>query len=296
MISLGRVVLAAGFAVAVSAPPQPIDAAATPSAYLKGQYYDVRATALQYNLDTGEFATDSKITVTRPGLEVVSDSARGNVKAGNAVLKGHVVVHDSGGPGSPQGKNGAPATLTADQLEVDGKADTYRATGGRPHYESGTRKATADMMFLDRKQKKLHLEGDVSIEEGEQTAKASTIDVDLKTGAVELHGTPVELTAPVRSPKPSGSTAPRPQANPHPVPTPPRGRTVPSPRPSSRPAGAPSPQPAPNPSPAASASGAPSASPAASARPASVSPAASASPAPSPAAGAAASPRPSASP
>jgi lipopolysaccharide export system protein LptA len=293
MISLGRAMLAASLACAVSAAPREIGAAAAaPSAHITGRYYNVTATVLQYNLETGEFATQSKITITRPGLEVVADSASGNVKAGNTTLRGHVVVHDSGGPGSPQGKNAAPATLTCDQLEVDGKADTYRATGGRPHYESGARKATADTMLLDRKQKKLHLEGDVMIAEGEQTAKASTIDVDLKTGAVELHGSPVELTAPVSpGPKPPGAPGPKPpgapppRANPHPVPTPSRGRTGPSP--------VPSPRPAPNPSPAASASPAPSASPTGSSSPA---PSASVIPSPAPSAAASAKPGPAASP
>jgi lipopolysaccharide export system protein LptA len=291
MISLGRAMLAASLACVLSAAPAEISAADAPNASIKGRYYDVRATTVQYNLETGEFSTPAKITITRPGLDVVADSASGNVKAGNALLRGHVVVHDSGGPGSPQGKNAAPATLTCDQLEVDGKADTYRATGGRPHYESGARKATADTMVLDRKQKKLHLDGDVSIAEGEQTAKASTIDVDLKTGSVEMHGSPVELTAPV-SPGPKAAPgAPKSQPSPRPVP-PSRGRP-----PSARPTPAPSPRPVPNPSPVPGVSPAPSASPAQSATPSAITtPAASASAVPSPAPSAAASPRPSASP
>ena len=205
--------------------------AAAPPAHLGGPFYDVETTALQYNIGTGDFTAPSHVTVTRPGLDVAADNAKGNVKSGSAVLRGNVRVHDSGGTSSAQGKNAAPATLTCDQLDVDGHADTYHATG-HPHYESGTRSADADEMLLDRKAKRLHLAGSVTIKDGDQSAKASVVDVDLKTGAVALHGAPVELSAPAPTPGPTSSAS----ASPAPTPQP-RANSSPAslPSPSARP-------------------------------------------------------------
>jgi len=212
-----------------------------PRAHLGGPFYDIETSALQYNIGSGDFTAPSHLTVTRPGLDVAADSATGNVKSGSAVLRGNVRVHDSGATSSAQGKNGPPEALTCDQLDVDGRADTYHATG-HPHYESGSRSADADEMLLDRKHKRLHLAGSVTIKDGGQSAKASVVDVDLKTGAVAMHGAPVELSAPAPAPSAAPPASPLPPASPSPPagaspsasPSPPAGRPAsPIPKPPS---------------------------------------------------------------
>jgi lipopolysaccharide export system protein LptA len=194
--------------------------AAAPSAHVAGRYYTLETTALRYNVDTGAFASDAPIRITRPGLDAVAERAEGNTKTGAAVLRGNVKVHDRGGAGSLQGKNATPATLTCDQLDVDGKADTYKAAG-HARYESEIRTATAQTMVLDRKQKKLHLEGGVVLTEGESTARAAAVDLDLKSGEAVSSGSPVILTQPASPvPSPARTAGPRASAAPNPRPAP----------------------------------------------------------------------------
>ncbi len=200
--------------------------ARTPSAHVAGRYYTVETTALRYNVDTGAFASDAPIRITRPGLDAVAEKAEGNTKTGAALLRGNVKVHDAGGPGSVQGKNATPATLTCDQLDVDGKADTYKCSG-HARYESEIRTATAATMLLDRKQRKLHLEGDVVLAEGQSTARAAAVDMDLKSGEAVTTGSPVVLTQPASPlPSPAQSAAPKASTLPPAAPIP---RPAPSP-------------------------------------------------------------------
>jgi lipopolysaccharide export system protein LptA len=210
----------AAFAAALAFCAAAAVTAAAPSAHVAGRYYTLETTALRYNVDTGAFASDAPIRITRPGLDAVADKADGNTKTGAAVLRGNVKVHDTGGPGSVQGKNATPATLTCDQLDVDGKADTYKAAG-HAKYESEIRTATAEMMLLDRKQKKLHLEGGVVLTEGQSVARAATVDVDLKSGEAVSSGSPVVLTQPASPiPSPARGAGPKVPGPPSPFPSP----------------------------------------------------------------------------
>jgi lipopolysaccharide assembly outer membrane protein LptD (OstA) len=210
---------------ALALPARVVEAA--PGTELAGRYYTLETTVLRYNVETGAFASDAPIRITRPGLDAVADRAEGNTKTGAATLRGNVKVHDVGGRSSIQGKNATPGTLTCDQLDVDGKADTYRATG-RVHYESEIRTASADAMLLDRKHRKLHLEGNVTLSEGQSTAHAAAVDMDLKSGEAITTGSPAVLTQPA-SPAPSPAPSSAPKASPRPSAAPvPRPATSPS--------------------------------------------------------------------
>jgi lipopolysaccharide export system protein LptC len=209
---------------ALALPARAVQAA--PGTELAGRYYKLETTTLRYNVETGAFASDAAIRITRPGLDAVADHAEGNTKTGAATLRGNVKVHDIGGPGSIQGKNATPATLTCDLLDVDGKADTYRATG-RARYESEVRTATADTMLLDRKHRKLRLEGNVTLMEGQSTAHAASVEMDLKSGEAITTGAPAVLTQPASpAPSPARSSAPEASAKPSAAPVP---RPAPSP-------------------------------------------------------------------
>jgi lipopolysaccharide export system protein LptA len=158
-------------------------------------YYTIETAAARYNSGTGAFVTTVPITITRPGLEAHADRAQGNTRAGTAVLRGNVHVHDDGGAASPQGHASEPATLTCDELDVDAKADRYRAIG-RAEYRSATQSASADTMLLDRRHKTLHLEGNVTMVDGDATARADAIDIDMAHGQTVAHGAPVILSQP----------------------------------------------------------------------------------------------------
>jgi lipopolysaccharide export system protein LptC len=184
-------------------------AGAAPSTQVVGPYYTLETTVLRYNTGSGAFVADAPVRITKPRLAAAADKADGNAKTGAASLRGSVQVHDEGGPRSPQGKNAAPATLTCDQLDLDGKRDTYHAEG-HAHYESADRTATAQTMVLDRKRKTLHLEGDVVLTQGSSTAHAAVVDVDLASGRTVSTGAPVILSQPA-SPNPRPAPSPSPQ-------------------------------------------------------------------------------------
>ncbi|HEY4440311.1 MAG TPA: LPS export ABC transporter periplasmic protein LptC [Candidatus Elarobacter sp.] len=171
-----------------------------PTTRIAGPYYVVETSSLRYNTDSGAFVADAPVKVTKQRLDAAGERAEGNVKAGTATLHGSVQVHDGGGPSSPRGKSAPPATLTCDQLEVDGKRELYHAEG-RARYESGERTATARTMILDRKHKTLHLEGDVVMTQGDSTARAQVVDMDLASGRTVSTGAPVTLSRPA-SPAP----------------------------------------------------------------------------------------------
>lgn len=200
---MSRVARAAALALAAAL------TGAAPSAQVAGPYYTLETTVLHYNVGTGAFAADAPVRITKPRLDVAADRAEGNARTGVATLRGNVLVHDAGGRGSPQGKDAAPATLSCDQLDLDGKRDTYHAEGNA-HYASADRTATAQTMVLDRKQKKLHLAGDVVLTQGESTAHADVVDVDLGSGRTVSTGAPVVLTQPA-SPNPRPAPSPSPQ-------------------------------------------------------------------------------------
>lgn len=172
-----------------------------PSAQIGGQYFRLETASARYNVGTGAFSSDTHVHLTRDGLDLVADRGDGNTKTGTAFVRGNVKIVDSGGPASPQGKGAEPATLTCDQLDVDARADTYKATG-HAHYESKTRKADADTMTFDRKRRKLHLEGNVTIVDSGSTAHANAVDADLKSGETVTSGAPVTVSQPVASPTP----------------------------------------------------------------------------------------------
>ncbi len=183
------------------------------AAPLGGRYYTVQAQTFNYNLGSGDFTVPGHVTLRRPGLEAAADNARGNVKAGKAELHGNVRVHDVGGKGSPQGANAEPATLTSDDLYVDGKADTYRATG-HASYDSRTRHAKADTMIYDRKHQVLHLEGTVTVIQNDTTMNAGAIDVDIKKGDTTSVGQPITVTKPTPNPSATATARPTPSARP----------------------------------------------------------------------------------
>jgi lipopolysaccharide export system protein LptA len=182
--------------------------AGSPSAQVAGPYYTLASTVLRYNVGTGAFAADAPVRITKSNLDAAAERAEGNAKTGVASLRGNVTVHDGGGRGSPQGKDAAPATLTCDQLDLDGKRDTYHAEG-HAHYESRDRTATAQTIVLDRKRKTLHLEGDVVLTQGDSIAHAAVVDVNLGSGRTVSTGAPVILSRPV-SPGPSPTPSPAP--------------------------------------------------------------------------------------
>lgn len=197
-----------------AAPPQ-----AKSGSGLQTSDFRVETNQTQSNLNTGEFTMPGHVKFYRPGSDVVGDRAKGNYKDGLITITGHVVMHDSGNSaeaasaGAPSG--GGPATLGADQLQIDSKRKIYIATG-HVRYVQGTRSATAASGRLDEGAHTLDLNGDVHLADGGNTLSSEHVHYDTLTKDVTTSGSPTVLTQPGTFPAPGGanhSTLPTPRRN-----------------------------------------------------------------------------------
>lgn len=122
---------------------------------------------LNANWETGNFNTPGRIVLRRPGSDIQADRAVGNFKTHDATLTGNVVLHDNNGvltnfagqTGRPQ-----PATLTCDNLVIDGKAKTYTATGN-VHFTQGPSRVQADRAVMNGLTHDIHLYGNVQLQQ-----------------------------------------------------------------------------------------------------------------------------------
>jgi|GEM_PF-438097 len=215
--------------------------------------YKIETSETHWNFNSGDFTMPHRVKFSRPGTDATSDRASGNSKNGTATLYGDVVVHDSGNTPASMGKgayNGSgPATLQCDQLDVDSKAKVYTATG-HVRFSQGTRSGTADKAILNRATGQLHLEGDVHLSDNGSTVNGSSVDYNLNTKDVEIHGGPAIMTQPegAQPPSPPGAPSKPPakpggkasssgkaSAKPSPPRPAPKARPASSPRPSAKP-------------------------------------------------------------
>jgi lipopolysaccharide assembly outer membrane protein LptD (OstA) len=119
------------------------------------------------NWDKGDFNAPSPVTLTRPGSSIQADRAVGNFKRKEATLTGHVVLHDTNGVLTNfAGQTGshAPATLTCDNLQIDGVTKTYVATGN-VHFVQGGSDVRADRAVMNGATHDLHLYGHVQLQQ-----------------------------------------------------------------------------------------------------------------------------------
>ena len=122
---------------------------------------------LNANWDSGNFTTPGRIVLTRPGSDIQADHATGNFKTHQATLTGNVVLHDNNGvltnfagqTGRPQ-----PATLTCDNLNIDGTSKTYVATG-KVHFSQGGSEVHADRAVMNGLTHDIHLYGHVQLQQ-----------------------------------------------------------------------------------------------------------------------------------
>ena len=120
---------------------------------------------LDANWQTGNFTTPGRVVLTRPGSDIEADHAIGNFKQHQATLNGHVVLHDNNGvltnfAGQPGSR--APASLTCDNLAIDGATKTYVATGN-VHFTQGATEVRADRAVMNGLTHDIHLYGNVQL-------------------------------------------------------------------------------------------------------------------------------------
>lgn len=129
--------------------------------------WHVNTAQFDFNWQTGAFSAPTHITLTRPGSEIQADRAMGNQKGRQATLTGHVVLHDSSGAlTSVGGQTGshAPATLTCDNLAIDGNSKTYTATGNVHFLQAGS-EVRADRAVMNGITHDIHLYGNVQLQQ-----------------------------------------------------------------------------------------------------------------------------------
>ena len=122
---------------------------------------------LDANWTTGAFTTPGHIVLTRPGNSIEADHASGNMKMHQTTLTGHVVLHDDNGAltgFAGTGPSKVPATLTCDNLDIDGVAKTYVATGN-VFFSQGGRSVRADRAVMNGATHDIHLFGHVQLKQ-----------------------------------------------------------------------------------------------------------------------------------
>ncbi len=120
---------------------------------------------LDANWQTGNFTTPGRVVLTRPGSDIQADHATGNFKMHQATLTGNVVLHDNNGVLTNfAGQSGqhVPATLTCNNLNIDGTTKTYVATGN-VHFTQGSSTVTADRAVMEGVTHDIHLYGNVHL-------------------------------------------------------------------------------------------------------------------------------------
>ncbi|HUY41647.1 MAG TPA: LptA/OstA family protein [Candidatus Dormibacteraeota bacterium] len=196
-------------AAAVAASPTP-----APSAYSDSfavGIWTVHTSSLDFNQKSGDFSVPTKLLMTRQGGDVEADRANGNYKTQIVTLYGDVTMHDQSGnfagmaSGSITHPSG-PATLTADQIRIDGKTRVYVATG-HVHYVQENTTVDAERGMLNDASHMLYLSGNARVAQGLRNVVADRIAYDTVTGNAHAEGNvtmqfPSEVQPHIATPKP----------------------------------------------------------------------------------------------
>jgi lipopolysaccharide export system protein LptA len=209
-LAIGGAPLPSAKPSAAPAPPPPAAAGAA----LNTGSYTVEGQNLEWNQRTGDFTIPKDVKFTQPGTDVTGDRATGNSIKRTATITGHVVLHNSKPIGSVvpvssrNASSGEPQTLTADQLQIDGPAKMYVATGN-VKFTQGSKTVTAERGSLDQLKHLLELNGHVHIEDGStgQTMTAENVTYDTVNETVTASGKPFQIRAPAGSEPPAPATA-----------------------------------------------------------------------------------------
>lgn len=193
--------------------------------------WTVRMTQVDVNFKSGDFSTPERVVMTRESGDITGDRASGNYKTKDVTIYGHVVMHDTQGnfagisSTKPTHSRG-PATLTADQVHIDGTAKVYTASGS-VHYVQADTTTDADKGTLNDLSHELDLVGNVHIVQGDRNMEADHVLYNTVSGQAHAEGNPVtmqfpsELNPHVATPKPIKLKNPlqKPKAAPSPAPT-----------------------------------------------------------------------------
>lgn len=212
----------------IAAAPSPAPSPSGSGTQFSVGVWTVHMTSVDVNFKTGDFSTPNQVTMNREGGDITGDRANGNYKTKAATIYGHVVMHDSqgnfAGLSSTSASNSrGPATLTSDQVNIDGSAKIYTATGN-VHYVQADTTVDAAKGVLNDGTHELDLKGNVHIVQGERNMKAEHVVYNTITGKAHAEGNvvmqfPSEVNPHFATPKPIHIPNPL-EKKPHPSPSP----------------------------------------------------------------------------
>ncbi len=138
--------------------------------------WDLQTDQLSANLSSGQFSAPDHVVLNRAdGSVITADRATGNYKQRQAMLYGHVSVHDASGTfglkSAQTTQSRGPATLTSDELRLDDSSHLYDANGS-VHYEQADTKADAQTAHLNDATHQLDLTGKVHVVQADRTLDA----------------------------------------------------------------------------------------------------------------------------
>ncbi len=216
MRSLARFapLFAAAFVLLAAAKPA-AHPTASPAAKSQTQFtfgeWNIHTALVDFNLKTNDFSAPQHVLVTRDGTTIDADRANGNAKSGQAMLFGHVVLHDKngdlGGLSSAKKASGrGPATLTADKMTIDEKTRIYTAVG-HMHYTQADTTVDAQSGKLNDVTHELDLHGNVHVRQGARSLIADHVIYNTITGQAQAEGNvvlrfPSQIRESVATPKP----------------------------------------------------------------------------------------------
>lgn len=209
--SISPLLLVATLAVALAATPAPSPAPPVFHDSFAVGVWTVHTQSLDFNEQTGNFSVPNKLEMTRSGGDVEADRANGNYKTQVVTLYGDVTMHDLSGnfAGMAAGsisRPAGPATLTADQVRVDGLARVYTATG-HVHYVQSNTTVDAERGMLNDVSHMLFLSGNARVAQGLRNVLADRIAYNTLTGDAHAEGNvtmqfPNESQPHIATPKP----------------------------------------------------------------------------------------------
>lgn len=220
--------LTAAALIAAAPKPSPSPGGAAGTQFQVG-VWTVHMTSVDVNFKSGDFSTPNKVTMTREGGDITGDRANGNYKTKAATLYGHVVMHDTqgnfAGLSSTSASNSrGPSTLTADQVNIDGSAKIYTATGN-VHYVQADTTVDAGKGVLNDDTHQLDLQGNVHIVQGDRNMQAEHVVYNTVTGQAHAEGNvvmqfPGNVNPHISTPKPIEIKNPLQKKTPQPTPEP----------------------------------------------------------------------------
>jgi lipopolysaccharide assembly outer membrane protein LptD (OstA) len=203
--------LAVAVLLAATPKPSPSPSAGGGGTQFNVGVWNVHMSQVDVNFKSGDFSTPNQVVMTREGGDITGDRASGNYRSKTATIYGHVVMHDTQGnfaglSSTKPAQSRGPSTLTADQVNIDGTAKIYTATGS-VHYVQADTTVDADKGVLNDLTHQLDLQGKVHIVQGDRTMSADHVIYNTVSGQAHAEGNvtmqfPGEVNPHIATPKP----------------------------------------------------------------------------------------------